>query len=248
MQLIIKDNDIIYFTTNSDNIISNYPDCMNIFIDDNIQIHNVTMQSETKIIPETVFKNKKLSYNTTTKKYEEITVGEKIIFPKIEYQHPFFKTKAVKPLSDLMIQQFISETYHTSTSQIKLDTVTNLHRPVTWIKEDLHKYVALQRWEKEVGGCEWNGWQIHTDRESQSKITAAYIAASQGLRISPSDWKFKHGFESITNEQMISLGGTVLTFVQGIYDKEKELKELIDQCVNLGDINALKPIILTYFD
>jgi hypothetical protein len=67
-------------------------------------------------------------------------------------------------------------------------------------KADLAAHAANRRWEAETGGCTWNGKPVATDRDSQSKLVAEYVAIQAGLRADPSPWKFADGtFASLSN-------------------------------------------------
>lgn len=69
-------------------------------------------------------------------------------------------------------------------------------------KEQLLAYAADKRWQKEVGGTVWNGHGVATDRPSQSKSLAEFVAISANLRTDPSLWKFKDGFAELSSADM----------------------------------------------
>jgi hypothetical protein len=76
--------------------------------------------------------------------------------------------------------------------------------PPPWVeppsKIDLIALAADKRWRAETGGCRWNGKPVATDRDSQSKLMAEYVAIQAGLRSDPSLWKFADGsFASLSN-------------------------------------------------
>lgn len=71
--------------------------------------------------------------------------------------------------------------------------------------EKLGAHAAAKRYAVETGGTVWNGFIIQTDRESQSKLIAEFVAMSAGLRTDPSPWKFANGFASVTNAEMQSV-------------------------------------------
>jgi len=58
---------------------------------------------------------------------------------------------------------------------------------------DLKAYAAGKRWALEVGGAVWQGFPIHTDRESQGKYLAELQAISLDARIDGDLWKFADG-------------------------------------------------------
>lgn len=77
-----------------------------------------------------------------------------------------------------------------------------------WMSDDnpshdvLAKYAAFKRYAVETGGTVWNGFIIQTDRDSQSKLIAEFVAMSAGLRPDPSPWKFANGFANVSNVDM----------------------------------------------
>ena len=102
-------------------------------------------------------------------------------------------------------------------------------------KADLIAYVAQKRWEKEVGGTVWNGWPVHTDRESQSKIIAERLAIEAGARDDPDGWKFADGvFRMVSNEDFIALSNAVREHVRQCYAIEAQVLAGIEN----GDITS----------
>lgn len=89
-------------------------------------------------------------------------------------------------------------------------------------------YAAEKRWQKEVSGTTWNGHGVHTDRESQTKLTAAFVAIGANLRTDPSDWKFMDGFQSLTNVQMGEVVMAAFTHVNTCFATEAATVALIN--------------------
>lgn len=86
---------------------------------------------------------------------------------------------------------------------------------------DLVAYVADRRWQKEVGGCEWNGYPVSTDRDSQAKVIAERLAVMAGVRADPSGWKFSDGvFRMVSNEDFVALALAVRDHVQSAFTLE----------------------------
>lgn len=86
------------------------------------------------------------------------------------------------------------------------------------IKASLAAYAADCRWQKEVGGTIWNGWPVHTDRESQGKIMAERLAISEGERDDPDGWKFADGsFRMVSNADFIALSNAVREHVRSCF-------------------------------
>ncbi|WP_142850875.1 DUF4376 domain-containing protein [Telmatospirillum sp. J64-1] len=69
-------------------------------------------------------------------------------------------------------------------------------------REDLLDYLAARRWQAEIGGTLWNGWHLRTDEASQGKYLAELQAIALGIRSNDELWKFPHGFEPVSNQQM----------------------------------------------
>lgn len=57
----------------------------------------------------------------------------------------------------------------------------------------LTTYAADRRWRKEVGGVEIDGIEYPTDRETQSKLTAAFLLASMDDPPEAFKWKLPNG-------------------------------------------------------
>lgn len=96
------------------------------------------------------------------------------------------------------------------------------------IKASLADHAAQKRYEKEVGGTIWNGWPVHTDRESQSKIIAEGLAIEAGERTDPDAWKFADGvFRMVSNEDFTSLASAVRQHVRDCFALEGQVLALI---------------------
>ena len=116
--------------------------------------------------------------------------------------------------------------------------------PVTEISlEDLKAAkkveIANARYKAEIAGITFNGTTIKTDRESQALITGAALAALQDSAYS-CKWKTEQGFITLTAAQIIAVADVVREYVQGCFDREADLCELIDAAeneTNLQNIN-----------
>ena len=84
-------------------------------------------------------------------------------------------------------------------------------------------YAAHKRWQVEVSGATWNGHGVRTDRESQTKMLAAYVQLGGGLRADPSPWKLADGYVNATNAQMAEIITAALTHVQTAFAVEAAL-------------------------
>ncbi len=96
--------------------------------------------------------------------------------------------------------------------------------------EELVAYAADVRWRKEVAGVEWSeGLVIQTDRESQGKLLAEFVAISGGLRPDPSPWKFADNkFAMLSNADMGAVCLASRAHVAAAYATEDVLVAQID--------------------
>jgi hypothetical protein len=86
---------------------------------------------------------------------------------------------------------------------------------------NLPAYAASRRYLREVGGITWEGHPISTDRESQNKLLAEYVAVFTNQRIDPSYWKMADGsFVPLTNTQMSALALAVKEHVRDAFFRE----------------------------
>lgn len=93
--------------------------------------------------------------------------------------------------------------------------------PIPLSEGELGVYAAAVRWEKEVGGTVWNGWTVHTDRESQGKIAAERLAIQAGERSDLDGWKFADGvFRPVTNADFVTMASAVREHVRACYAAE----------------------------
>ena len=114
--------------------------------------------------------------------------------------------------------------------------------------------ISNKRYQAEVGGIEYNGAQIHTDRESQAKIQAAAMVAltklTQGslpsdvqslIALLPTslDWKGKNEWLETDDETTIQLAFLVFNHVQQCYQRERQLQEQIEQATTIGELEAI---------
>ena len=102
------------------------------------------------------------------------------------------------------------------------DVVVDVPEPTV---ASLLAYAAHKRWQVEVGGTTWNGRGVHTDRESQTKMLAAYVQLGGGLRADPSPWKLQDGYVNATNAEMAEIITAALTHVQNAFAIEHDLEE-----------------------
>jgi hypothetical protein len=86
---------------------------------------------------------------------------------------------------------------------------------------DLAAYTAQKRWEAEIGGAEWDGFPVHTDRDSQGKIVAEMLAVERGMRTDGDPWKFADGnFRPLTNDEMNEVALAVRNHIRQCFGTE----------------------------
>lgn len=103
----------------------------------------------------------------------------------------------------------------------------------------LTEFSADLRWKLEVAGTMWNGWPVHTDRESQSKILMEVTAISVGFRQDGAKWKFKDGvFRPLTNEEFMALTNAVRQYIVDLFDRE----DFILQYIKAGEITTREQV------
>ena len=86
--------------------------------------------------------------------------------------------------------------------------------------------LASYRYDLEVGGVTVDGYEFHTDRESQPKLSAARLAAKEGR--TPKVWKLKDGqFLDVDADYMVKLTDEIFNFIDELFVYEKELSEKI---------------------
>lgn len=68
--------------------------------------------------------------------------------------------------------------------------------------DQLKAYAAQKRYAVETGGCAWTTHVVNTDRDSQAKMIAEFVAMGAGLRTDPSPWKLADGFIDLSNADL----------------------------------------------
>ena len=98
--------------------------------------------------------------------------------------------------------------------------------------------IAAARYEKETAGVEVNGVLVDTDRDSQSLITGAALAAVIDGEYAL-NWKTESGFIHLTAPEIIAVAQAVRAHVQSCFDREGELVALVDAAQNAEELNAI---------
>lgn len=99
--------------------------------------------------------------------------------------------------------------------------------------------IASDRYNAEVGGMDFYGMKIATDRESVSLIQGAVLQTVFDTKYIL-QWKTALGFVTLTAEQLQALGTAVRVHVQACFDREAELNAQIDASKTVKEVNAIK--------
>lgn len=99
--------------------------------------------------------------------------------------------------------------------------------------------LAAKRWDKETGGTTFNGMPVATDPVSQTKIIGAVVGA-QIDPLATVNWKLPDGsFVTLDAAAINAMAMAVRAHVQACFDREAELKALIDGANTVEDIAAV---------
>lgn len=99
--------------------------------------------------------------------------------------------------------------------------------------------LADARWREETAGFMYNGHEFHSDRESQDRFFQAYMASLSDPSFALT-WKTKDGWLEMTASDFIALYNEFQTFLQGLYQKEKNLQALVEAATTIDELNAIE--------
>ena len=99
--------------------------------------------------------------------------------------------------------------------------------------------LADARWREETAGFMYNGHEFHSDRESQDRFFQAYMASLSDPNFTVT-WKTKDGWLEMTASDFITLYNEFQTFLQGLYQKEKNLQALVEAATTIEELNAIE--------
>jgi hypothetical protein len=146
-------------------------------------------------------------------------------------------------LYDINLKDFSEWVFDTvnDTAQMTYDYIP---APLDDAKERMRSFVAHFRWQVEVGGFIWTelnpeGDKIPTDRESQTKLMAAFVSAKDGIVTTDTRWKIIDGYITLNPTQMQNMCLSVQNFIQALYDREYDLRGEIDS----SDFSNLETIL-----
>ena len=109
-----------------------------------------------------------------------------------------------------------------------------------YLKSRKKEEIADARWNAEIGGVEFGGMHMHTDRDSQAKYIGA-IVAFQATGKLPQAWKGIDGWLPITqSDTLMGLAIAVQEHVNDCYEKEATLEAMIDKAKNKTELEAIK--------
>ena len=97
----------------------------------------------------------------------------------------------------------------------------------------------LARWRlaAETAGFEFGGMLISTDRNSQNKITAAWISAKLDSAYTVPNWKVgPFTFITLDNSTIITIGDAVRTYVQQCFNAEQEKSAAVAAASTIEDV------------
>jgi hypothetical protein len=96
--------------------------------------------------------------------------------------------------------------------------------PLGDLKSEKLASLANRRWQAEEGGITIGGVPIKTDRESQTKLTGAYIKAKENPGFVIANWKVTEGvFVTLNAATIVGTGDAVTAHVQACFDREAAL-------------------------
>jgi len=99
--------------------------------------------------------------------------------------------------------------------------------------------LAENRWKEETAGYTYNGHEFHSDRESQNRVFQAYMASLSDPNFTVT-WKTKTGWLEMTASDFIALYNEFQTFLQNLYQKEKNLQILVETATTIEELNEIK--------
>ena len=123
-----------------------------------------------------------------------------------------------------LVEKPQAEWTYTATHVDKYDVVDI---PLASAKALATAKLAATRYNYEVGGMNYGQLQIHTDRDSQAKLTSNFVAIMANLITTDIEWKTVGGFVTFTPADYQTMAATALGFVQACYNREKEVGALI---------------------
>ncbi len=123
------------------------------------------------------------------------------------------------------------------------DAIDNPGPPPAPTKPQLKAVAAAQRYRLEVAGVAWDGHIIATDRESQTKLLAEFVAIGAAMRADPSPWKFAGGeFDQLNNAQMAAVIVAARSHIADAFDREQNVITQIEA----GTISTVAQVVAAF--
>ena len=98
--------------------------------------------------------------------------------------------------------------------------------------------LASARYDAEVGGMDFNGVQIQTDRFTQSKISSAYAKAKEDNTLTL-NWKTGSGWVTLDAAAIIDIADALFAFIQSVYSQEKSLSEQVEAAAFVEELQSI---------
>ncbi|TIW97782.1 DUF4376 domain-containing protein [Mesorhizobium sp.] len=154
--------------------------------------------------------------------------GLKVVDEAPDYD-PVTQTRTVAPIDE----------WETSETTASVKYVVG-ERSLEDVRASTLAKLADRRWSAETGGIIFGGVPVKTDRESASKLTAAYIKADKDAGYSIPNWKVAEGvFVTLTAATIIATGDAVTAHVQACFDREAALTAEILAAETPADLAAI---------
>lgn len=138
---------------------------------------------------------------------------------------PFLETLQLNPRDRWVVEgEKIYKTY-----QVKKPTLDELK--ITKLDQ-----LALLRYQKEVGGATLAGFDLFTDRQSQSRIGDFYNVIANDETIKDLEWKTRDGFKKITRAQFLTIHKELFFFIKACYETESLITKRINESKTLKEM------------
>jgi hypothetical protein len=106
------------------------------------------------------------------------------------------------------------------------------------LKEKKRAEIAAARYEAEIGGMEFAGMTVATDRQSQGLITGATLKAVQDETYT-CRWKTAAGFVTLDAATVQAVADAVRVHVQTQFDREDTLAGQIDAAETVDEVREI---------
>lgn len=158
-----------------------------------------------------------------------IIVNENARIVKARYEYPNYNTKI----------ENLDGPYWTFTNDEVIGNFNIVEKPLQFIRSDLKQIVANNRWLKEIKGIELEvqGQQvkISTKREDRNQFDILRSRGENNIA-----WKFENDiWLTLTSTDIETISNEIYTYIQGCFDWEKQVNDLIDTTENAQDLDLI---------